>query len=106
MDQRPKQPQPIKPPVRQPSLPPDMLWEGHMEHYSQLVKRSKRKEGSKPLAPPQGTNEIPGIRIAFETESSTTADIYNNALFPLYIVLHNMRYLSHILRKNNVISPV
>ena len=65
MDQRPKQPQPIKPPVRQPSLPPDVLWEGHMEHYSQLVKRSKLKEGSKPLAPPQGTNAIPGIRIAF-----------------------------------------
>ena len=59
--------EPLKPPVRQPSWPPDKLWEGHMERHKQLVKRSQRPEGSLPLAPPQGNpgNEIPGIRIAF-----------------------------------------
>ena len=66
-----KQPQPIEPLVRQPSWPPEELWEGSMETYTELLRRSAFKDGSKPLAPPQGKGRgetlgnVPGIRIAF-----------------------------------------
>ena len=66
-----KQPQPIEPLVRHSSWPPEELWEGSMETYTELVRRSQFKDGSKPLAPPQGKGKgkmvanVPGIRIAF-----------------------------------------